>query len=95
MALKSTISSYNVLQPALQCTLGAMDRSGCNVSGNFASILSQNKLIQFLVGLNDNYDSIRGQILVLDPLPSVNKAYSMILRVEKHKVVQGEVSNRT
>lgn len=40
------------------------------------------------MGLSDLYDNIGSQILVLDPLPSLNKAYSMILRVEKQKFVQ-------
>ncbi|KAL4585873.1 hypothetical protein LXL04_010500 [Taraxacum kok-saghyz] len=46
------------------------------------------RLIQFLMGLSDNYESLRNQILVLDPLPSVHKAYSMALSVEKQKEVQ-------
>ena len=37
--------------------------------------------------LNDEYESIRGQILLLDPLPNVNKAYAMIQRVEKQRQV--------
>lgn len=36
------------------------------------------KLIQFLMGLSDN---MRNQILITEPLPSVNKAYSMVLKV--------------
>lgn len=40
------------------------------------------------MGLNESFDPIRSQILVLDPLPSVNKAYSMVLRVEKQRSVQ-------
>jgi len=43
--------------------------------------------MQFLVGLNDTYDSIRDQILVLDALPTVHKAYSMALSVEKQQEV--------
>jgi len=35
------------------------------------------KLIHFLVHLNDEYESIWGQILLLGPLPNVNKAYAM------------------
>ncbi|KAL2251029.1 UNVERIFIED_CONTAM: hypothetical protein Sindi_2225200 [Sesamum indicum] len=31
------------------------------------------KLVQFLMGLDDSYDNIRNQILVMDPFPSVNK----------------------
>ncbi|KAL0408393.1 UNVERIFIED_CONTAM: hypothetical protein Sradi_1773700 [Sesamum radiatum] len=32
-------------------------------------------------GQNESFDNIRNQILVLDPLPHVNKAYSMVLRL--------------
>jgi len=45
------------------------------------------KLIHFLMHLNDEYESIRGQILLLDPLPNVNKACAMIQRVEKQRQV--------
>lgn len=31
--------------------------------------------------LNDNYGHVRTQMLLMDPLPSVNKAYSMIMIV--------------
>lgn len=44
---------------------------------------NHNKLLQFLMGLNDVYESTHDQILLMDPMPSVCKAYSMILRVEK------------
>lgn len=40
------------------------------------------------MGLNESYDAIRSQILVMDTLPSLNKAYSMVLRVEKQRSVQ-------
>jgi len=42
--------------------------------------------------LNDGYESIRGQILLMDPLPSVSKAYSMIVRVETQRNVTGNQS---
>ncbi|KAK4388219.1 Retrovirus-related Pol polyprotein from transposon RE2 [Sesamum angolense] len=48
------------------------------------------QLIQFLMGLNEPFDNIRSQILTLEPLPSVNKAYSMILRVERQRQVNME-----
>ncbi|KAL2230846.1 UNVERIFIED_CONTAM: Retrovirus-related Pol polyprotein from transposon RE1 [Sesamum indicum] len=46
--------------------------------------------MQFLMGLGEPYDSIRSQILVLDSLPNVNKAYSMVLRVERQRLVNLE-----
>lgn len=39
------------------------------------------------MGLNDAYDHVRNRILLLNPLPTVNKAYSMILRVKKQREV--------
>lgn len=47
------------------------------------------------MGLNDTFENLRNQILVLDPLPYVHKAYSMALRVEKQKEVQINFSNST
>ncbi|XP_019053042.1 PREDICTED: uncharacterized protein LOC104595553 isoform X2 [Nelumbo nucifera] len=73
------------LMPSPICTCGAA-RSVSEINGF-------NKLMQFLMGLNDTYDNIRNQILVMDPLPSINKAYSMVLRVEKQREVHGSYND--
>ena len=39
--------------------------------------------MQFLMGLNESYNAIRGQILLMNPLPDVAKAYSSIIQEEK------------
>ena len=41
----------------------------------------------FLMGLNDIYATIRGQILLNDPLPPIGKVFSLILQEEKQRVV--------
>ncbi|GKB71123.1 hypothetical protein Tco_0932535 [Tanacetum coccineum] len=43
------------------------------------------RLIQFLIGLDDSYANVRGQILLMQPLPSVVKAYNMIRPEEKQR----------
>ncbi|KAK4415033.1 hypothetical protein Salat_2610400 [Sesamum alatum] len=50
-----------------------------------AESAAMNQLIQFLMGLNESFDNKRNKILVMDPMPSVNKAYTMVVRVEKHR----------
>nr|GEV11752.1 hypothetical protein [Tanacetum cinerariifolium] len=45
------------------------------------------KLIQFLMKLSDEYESVRSQILAMDPLPNVNKAYYIVQQIEKQKQV--------
>lgn len=60
----------------------------CGSTKAISDFTSSTRLMQFLMGLNDTYENLRNQILVLDPLPSVHKAYSMALSVEKQKEVQ-------
>ena len=43
--------------------------------------------MQFIMGLNESFDNVHSQILLLDALPSVNKVYSMVLRIEKSREV--------
>ena len=43
------------------------------------------KLMKFLMGLNESYGAIRGQILLVNPLPDVAKAYSSIVQEEKQR----------
>lgn len=66
--------------PLPQCIYGA--------SKEVTDQNAYNKLIQLLTGLNESYDSVCSQILMLDPLPNVNKAYSMVLHVEKQSEIK-------
>lgn len=38
--------------------------------------------MQFLMGLNETYSQVRGQILLMDPLPSINRVYSLLIQDE-------------
>ncbi|KAA8531041.1 hypothetical protein F0562_005750 [Nyssa sinensis] len=40
------------------------------------------RTMKFLMGLNDSYAAIRGKILLMDPLPSINHIYGLILQEE-------------
>lgn len=39
------------------------------------------------MGLNESYSAIRGQILLIDPLPIMNKAYSLVLQEERQRTI--------
>lgn len=45
----------------------------------------QNKVMQFLMGLDDSYATVRGQILLLKPLPSVLKVFSIVNQEKKQR----------
>ncbi|KAL0428397.1 UNVERIFIED_CONTAM: hypothetical protein Slati_3014500 [Sesamum latifolium] len=77
--LKRLWDELNCLMRISVCTCGA--------SRSVNELASFNRLMKFLKGLDENYDHIRNQILLMEPLPSVNKPYSMVLRVEKQREV--------
>ena len=42
-------------------------------------------VLSFLMGLNDTYASMRGQILLMDLVPSLSKVFSLLLQDEKQR----------
>jgi len=63
--------------------------TSCKAIKKSMALAKRQSLVHFLMNLNENYEGIRGEILLLDPLPNVNKAYSMIQRVETQINVTG------
>lgn len=56
------------------CTCGALPK-----------LLEEQKLFQFLSGLNETYSTCKSNILMMSPLSSLSKAYSMVQNDEKQK----------
>ena len=50
--------------------------------------------MQFLMGLNDSYVAIRGQILLMQPLPDTRRVYSLVLQQEKQVEVSLSYGNK-
>ena len=43
--------------------------------------------MSFLMGLNDTYATVRGQILLINPIPTLSKVFSLLLQDEKQRKV--------
>ena len=43
--------------------------------------------MQFLMGLNESYAQNRGQILMMEPLPSLSKVFSLIIQEERQRSI--------
>ncbi|KAL0426863.1 UNVERIFIED_CONTAM: hypothetical protein Slati_2861100, partial [Sesamum latifolium] len=80
------------LMPTKTCTCGLCV---CGFTKTTAEEDNLTKLVQFLMGLDYSYDGIRNQILIMDPFPSINKAYSMVLRVERQRLVNMQNSDNS
>ncbi|XP_016460909.1 uncharacterized protein LOC107784312 [Nicotiana tabacum] len=59
----------------------------CERKAKLTKSLEDQRLIQFLMGLNDTYAQARGNILMMNHLPSMDVAYSLLLQDENQRKV--------
>ncbi|KAM6569890.1 hypothetical protein CsatB_017875 [Cannabis sativa] len=75
--LKALWDQIREYRPQPVCTCGAMRI--------IQEYQEEDRLLEFLVGLNDSYSFVRSQILMRDPLPSVNKTYAVVVQEERQR----------
>lgn len=47
----------------------------------------EDQVMQFLMGIDEHYSTVRSQILLMDPLSSFNKVFALILQDERQREV--------
>ena len=52
-------------------------------------------IMSFLMGLNDSYSQIRGQLLLMDPILAINKGFSLVSQEERQRRVGSQISPTT
>ncbi|XP_076933580.1 uncharacterized protein LOC143599538 [Bidens hawaiensis] len=85
--MKSYWDELNAVNSISSCTRGAAHA--------FAKREEDQRLIQFLVGLNPNYDMIRSNILMMQPLPSIDHAYGILIQVEIQREIHTTATDFT
>ncbi|KAG2690053.1 hypothetical protein I3760_09G169300 [Carya illinoinensis] len=78
-AIWEELHSY---RPLPCCSCG---KCTCDALKNVGEVQQGDYVFKFLMGLNDSYDSVRGQIILLSPLPSLDKTFSLILQEERQR----------
>lgn len=73
-------------------TLVPPPRCDCAKSRLYVDNLQYLRLFAFLMGLNEVFGQARSQILMMNPLPTVSKAYAMIVSDENQHVTVGSTS---
>ena len=59
----------------------------CGFETTFAQYQEEECTISFLMGLNEIFATVRGQILLMEPLPSLNKVFSLAKKVKEGLVL--------
>ena len=60
----------------------------CEVNERLQHHDQEQKLIQFLMGLNESYTSVRGNILMMTPLHTLSQIYSFLMQEERQRQVK-------
>ncbi|KAL2237381.1 UNVERIFIED_CONTAM: hypothetical protein Sindi_0929800, partial [Sesamum indicum] len=81
-------NELNCLAPPPKCKCGGCS---CGINEEVDSLALLTQLMQFLMGLHEVFNNEQNQILMLDPLPSVEKAFSMIFSVEQQRAIQTSI----
>src|ERR1044072_6741441 len=55
----------------------------CPCQGNAKIYKDQDYIIRFLTGFNEEFSTVRSQILLMKPLPTLNEVFSMIVQQER------------
>ncbi|KNA06641.1 hypothetical protein SOVF_178960 [Spinacia oleracea] len=81
------IALWDALHGIVDMTCGC----NCSVAPKIRELADIEKTHDFLTGLDDDdYGATRGQILNMEPLPTLNKEFSLITQQESHKnIVRG------
>ncbi|GJV99862.1 cysteine-rich receptor-like protein kinase 8 [Tanacetum coccineum] len=87
--LKGLWDECDALEAPYMCVCACSCKNG-RVNGDRDQ---RKRLIQFLIGLDECYVNVRGQILLMQPMPTVAKAYGLIRQEEKQR--EGYVQQTT
>ncbi|XP_011070159.1 uncharacterized protein LOC105155873 [Sesamum indicum] len=80
------------LAPSPKCTCGGCS---CGINAAIGEMYSSMQLMQFLMGLHENFDKEKTQLLMMDPLPDLERAFSIIFAVEQQRNVQIQLTDST
>lgn len=81
---RSLVDELDNLSPIPKC-ICVNSNCACGNNQNLDNYEKLNKLSQFLMGLNDQFTVVRGQILLMNPVPDISQAYYMLLQEENQR----------
>ncbi|XP_074378584.1 uncharacterized protein LOC141720128 [Apium graveolens] len=96
MSIAAYFTKFRTIHDELEC-LSAKPRCSCTtctctINSKLEAYDQTVQLTQFLMGLNEHFTGVRGQILIMNPLPSLSQCYSVLLQEENRRESTGTVS---
>ena len=69
-------------RPMPSCT--CLPQCRCEAMGSARNQRMEDQVVQFLTSLNDQFSIAKSQVLLIDPLASLNKVYSLVIQEESN-----------
>ncbi|XP_074314562.1 uncharacterized protein LOC141649781 [Silene latifolia] len=66
-------------------TCGALAKCPCSFLKKILEVMTREKVMTFLMGLDSEYKHLKTNILSMDSLPNLTKAYSLVQQIESQK----------
>ncbi|XP_075649723.1 uncharacterized protein LOC142620208 [Castanea sativa] len=82
--LKALWDQLQNLSPFPSCTRG---KCVCNINKRLNDVQARESVMKFLMGVNETFSQVRTQVLLMDPIPSLSKVYSLMIQEETQKAV--------
>lgn len=82
--MKKLWEELSTLHIKVQCNCNCT----CGAKDNMYKMEQDRRLIQFLMGLNEVYTVVRGNILMMNPLPSLAQTFSLLIQDEKQREIK-------
>jgi len=79
---KTLWEELDSLHPLPACT--CKSKCTCNVIKTMTGYMESERIMCFLKGLGESYNTVKTQVLLMDPLPGVNCVFSLVLQQEIH-----------
>ncbi|XP_074324171.1 uncharacterized protein LOC141661088 [Apium graveolens] len=73
-AIKSVWDAINDTSPLPTCTC---NHCTCNLTKRIVEKQQEQRLIQFMMKLNDNFSVARGNVLMMEPIPAISQAFRL------------------
>ncbi|XP_019200274.1 PREDICTED: uncharacterized protein LOC109193901 [Ipomoea nil] len=81
----------NAMRPITLCE--CLPRCSCTLLSKIQKERVDDQVIRFLEGLSDDYESVKSNVLVMDPIPEMEKVLNMTLKMERK--INGSISQRS
>ncbi|KHN46305.1 hypothetical protein glysoja_045316, partial [Glycine soja] len=77
--LKSVWEELSGYKPTFRCKCGGLQ--------TLQDYIESEYVMSFLMGLNDNFAQVQGQILLSDPLPPIGNVFSLVIQEEAQREI--------